>query len=167
MAALLHPSQINRPPPQRRTGTMKCYEIRVMRLNESPAAPKLETPELAFQYWQSVITTMPWYIPDREVCVVFTLNTRLRVTGHSLVSIGTLDESVAHCRDVFRTAVAMNAYGIVLAHSHPSGETSPSQADHTMTRRMAEASQILQITLIDHVIIGHNQWFSFKEAGSL
>ena len=145
---------------------MKAYEIRVVRLNETPDAPQLNTPEDAFKYWQSVITAMPWYIADREVCVSITLNTRLRVTGHSLVSIGTLDESVAHCRDVFRAAVALNAYGIVLAHSHPSGETSPSQADHTLTRRMQEAARVLQINLVDHVIIG-NQWFSFKEAGEL
>src|SRR5271154_2974898 len=94
-----------------------AYEIRVQRLNETPDAPKLEAPETAFQYWESVITTMPWYIPDREVCVVITLNTRLRVTGHSLVSVGSLNESVVHSREVFRAAVAMNAYAVVLMHS--------------------------------------------------
>ncbi len=56
------------------------YEIRVQRLNETPDAPKLDSPETAFQYWQDVITKMPWYIPDREVCVAIMLNTRLRVT---------------------------------------------------------------------------------------
>jgi DNA repair protein RadC len=96
---------------------MNTYEIRVLRLNETPDAPKLETPESAFRYWQSVITTMPWYIPDREVCVAITLNTRLRVTGHSLVSVGSLNESIVHSREVFRAAVAMNAYGVVLMHS--------------------------------------------------
>jgi len=142
------------------------YEIRVQRLNECPDAPKLETPETAFRYWQSVITTMPWYIPDREVCVAITLNTRLRVTGHSLVSIGSLNESIVHCREVFRSAVAMNAYAVVLMHSHPSGDSQPSDADTRLTRRIAEAGNILQITLLDHVIIGR-KWFSFKEAGLL
>ena len=146
---------------------MKAYEIRVVRLNESPDAPQLMTPQDIFKYWQSVITTMPWYIPDREVCVSMTLNTRLRVTGHSLVSIGTLNETVAHTRDVFRSAVALNAYGVVFAHNHPSGDCSPSEADHTLTRRMEEAARVLQISLIDHLIIGDNKWFSFKEAGVL
>jgi DNA repair protein RadC len=144
---------------------MNSYEIRVMRLNESPDAPKLETPKTAFNYWQSVVTTMPWYIGDREVCVAITLNTRLRVTGHSLVSVGTLNESVVHSREVFRAAVAMNAYGVVLMHSHPSGDPNPSEADHRITRRLVEASKVLQITFLDHVIIGDTRWFSFKEAG--
>src|SRR5271154_5873745 len=143
-----------------------AYEIRVQRLNETPDAPKLEAPETAFQYWQSVITTMPWYIPDREVCVAITLNTRLRVTGHSLVSIGSLNESIVHSREVFRSAVAMNAYAVVLMHSHPSGDSDPSEADRRITRRLLEASQLLQIMLLDHVIIG-KKWFSFREAGLL
>jgi hypothetical protein len=54
---------------------MKSYEIRVIRLNETPDAPKLESPEAAYHYWQSVITKMPWFIPDREICVTITLNT--------------------------------------------------------------------------------------------
>ena len=144
---------------------MKAYEIRVQRLNETPDAPKLETPESAFRYWQSVITTMPWYIPDREICVAITLNTRLRVTGHSLVGIGTLNEAVVHCRDVWRAACVMAAYGVILAHCHPSGDPSPSEADHRLTRRMVEAGNLLQIALLDHVIVGADKWFSFKEAG--
>jgi len=144
---------------------MKSYEIRVMRLNETPDAPKLETPDLAFKYWQEVITKMPWYIPDREVCVAVTLNTRYRVTGHSLVSVGTLNESILHSRDCWRAAVALSAYAIIVMHNHPSGDSSPSEADHRVTRRLAEASQILQISLLDHIIVGYNSRFSFKEAG--
>ena len=144
------------------------YEVRIQRLNETPDPPKLDSPETAFKYWQDVIIRMPWYIPDREVCVAIMLNTRLRVTGHSLVSVGTLNESVVHARDVFRAAVAMNAYGIVvLMHNHPSGDPQPSEADHRITRRMNEAAGILQINLVDHIIIGDGNWFSFKEAGVL
>jgi DNA repair protein RadC len=141
------------------------YEIRVMRLNETPDAPKLETPETAFKYWETVITKMPWYIPDRELCVAVTLNTRLRVTGHSLVSIGSLNESIVHCRETFRAACVLNAYGILVMHNHPSGDPNPSEADHRITRRLVEASQILQITMVDHIIVGGSRWFSFKEAG--
>ena len=143
------------------------YEIRVQRLNETPDAPKIDTPAMAADYWKSVITTMPWYIPDRELCVSITLNTRYRVTGHSLVSIGTLNESIVHSREVFRAAVAMNAYAVLLMHNHPSGDPQPSEADHRITRRMNEAAGILQISLIDHIIIGDGRWFSFKEAGVL
>jgi DNA repair protein RadC len=151
---------------------MKTYEIRVQRLNEMPDAPKIDSPREAVQYWNEVITKMPWFIPDREVCVVITLNTRHRITGHSLVSLGTLNESVVHCREVFRAGVVMAAYAIVLMHCHPSGDPSPSEADHRITRRMADAAGILQVNLMDHVIIGvpgENRpgYFSFKEAGVL
>lgn len=125
----------------------------------------MENSEQAVNYWQSVITTMPWFIADREVCVAVTLNTRLRATGQSLVSIGTLNESIVHPRDVFRAAVALNAYSVLLMHNHPSGDSDPSDADHRMTRRIAEAGKILQINLLDHVIVGNGCRFSFKEGG--
>ena len=144
---------------------MKSYEIRVLRLNETPDAPKLDSPESAFTYWQEVIAKMPWYIPDREVCVAIMLN--IRVTGHSLVSLGTLNESIVHSREVWRAACVYNAYGVVLAHCHPSGDPSPSEADRRITRRMSEAAGVLQISLIDHIIVGNGNWFSFKESGVL
>ena len=144
---------------------MNSYEIRVQRLNETPDAPKLESPEAALKYWEEVITKMPWYIPDREVCVAITLNTRYRVTGHSLISIGSLNESILHCRDCWRAAIAVSAYAIIVMHNHPSGDPSPSEADHRVTRRMVEAGNLLQIALLDHVIVGNNTRFSFKEAG--
>ena len=147
---------------------MKSYEIRVLRLNESPEAPTMTTPRDAIGYWDCVITKMPWFIPDREICVVITVNTRLRVTGHSLVSIGTLNESIVHPREVFRPALVLNAYGVLLAHCHPSGDPTPSEADHRLTRRISEAAGILQITLLDHVIVGRSPAsYSFKEAGVL
>jgi len=143
-----------------------AYEIRVMRLNEVPFVQKMDSPAAAMAYWNNVITKMPWWFTDREICVAVMLNTRFNVTGHHLVSIGSLNESIVHPREVFRAAVAMNAYAtILLMHNHPSGDPQPSEADHRVTRRMKEAGDILQITLIDHIIIGNGRWFSFKEAG--
>ena len=141
------------------------YEIRVLRLNETPEAPTIAEPDQAMNYWHSVITEMPWFIPDREICVALTLNTRLRVTGHSLVGLGSVHEALVHPRDVFRAAVAMNAYGVTLMHNHPSGDPSPSNADISITRRLAEGANLLQIRFIDHVIIGEGRRFSFKEGG--
>ena len=142
-----------------------AYEIRVQRLNEVPFESKLDSPACMAEYWNTVIAKMPWFIPDREICVSVTLNTRYNVTGHSLVSIGSLNESVVGPREVFRSAVAMNAYAILIAHNHPSGDPSPSEADHRVTRRLVEVGKILQINLLDHIIIGNGKWFSFKEAG--
>jgi DNA repair protein RadC len=146
---------------------MKSYEIRVTRLNEVPDAPNITSPEGAVDYWDAVIKKMPWFIEDREVCVALTVNTQSRVTGHHLVSLGTLNETVIHAREVFRAAVAMNAYGVVVMHNHPSGDTDPSDADKRMTQRLANAAEILQIKLVDHIIVGEPQRFSFRESGLL
>ena len=144
----------------------KTYEVRVQLLNETPAPGKVETPEQAFDYWRNTIRKMPWYFSDREILVCLMLNTRLRVTGHSLVSVGSLNESIAQPREIFRAACVMNAYAIVAMHSHPSGDPSPSEADRRLTRRIAEAGTLLQIALLDHVIVGET-FFSFKQAGML
>ena len=142
-----------------------AYEIRVLRLNEVPFESKMDSPARVLEYWNNVIAKMPWYIPDREICVSMTLNTRYNVTGHSLVSLGSLNESVVGPREVFRCAVAMNAFAILVVHNHPSGDPSPSEADHRVTRKLVEAGHILQINLLDHIIIGSGKWWSFKEAG--
>jgi len=159
----------NRAPDEEDRGmNTSSYEIRVQRLNETPDAPRIETPEETVRYWETVITKMPWYIPDREVCVSITVNGRLRATGHTLVSIGTLNETVVAARDVFRAAVAMAAFNVILVHNHPSGDASPSNNDNLITRRIAECGVILQIKLMDHVIVGaHGARFSFKEKGLL
>ena len=144
------------------------YEIRVLRLNEMPAPDAaVDTPEKSLAYWREVIEKMPWFIPDREICAVILLNTRLRPVGCALVSIGSLNESIVHPRDVFRPAIALgNAYAVVLLHNHPSGDPAPSEADTRLTRRICEGAAMLQITLLDHLIVGEGQTFySFKMAG--
>ena len=99
----------------------------------------------------------------------------IRVTissGCEDVSLGSVNESIAHPRDVFRPALIYSAYAVVVVHNHPSGDPSPSQADHGLTRRLREAAELLQIKLLDHVIIGapgegRLPYFSFKEVGVL
>jgi len=86
------------------------------------------------------------------------------------VSRGSLNESIAHPREIFRPAIAKGAYAIAVAHNHPSGDPQPSEADRRLTRRLAEAGTLLQIPLVDHVIIGAQRgdnpaYFSFREAG--
>ena len=145
------------------------YEVRVQRLNESAGTLRIDTPEHAVSYWREKVTVAPWYDPEKEMLVVLTLNTRLIVTGHSMVSLGTLNESIAHPRDVFRAAVALGAYAIVLMHNHPSGDPLPSTADRELTRQLKQGARLLQIQLLDHVIVGtgtrlETKHFSFKEA---
>ena len=100
------------------------------------------------------------------------LDTKLRPFGYHIVSVGTINETIAHPREIFRAAIVGAAYGIVLMHNHPSGDPAPSNADRRMTSTMLEASSLLQINLLDHVINGASDgerlpFFSFRDAGLL
>ena len=100
------------------------------------------------------------------------LDTRYNLIRVEEISLGSVNESIAHPRDVFRPAVIHSAYAVIVAHNHPSGDPSPSQADHSLTRRLREAAELLQIKLLDHIIIGapnenRPPYFSFKEMGAL
>jgi DNA repair protein RadC len=108
----------------------------------------------------------------KESLRVVLLDTRYHLVRVEEVSLGSINESIAHPRDVLRPAVISSAYAIVVVHNHPSGDPSPSQTDHSLTRRLAEAAELLQIKLLDHIIIGAPGegipgYFSFKEAGVL
>jgi DNA repair protein RadC len=108
----------------------------------------------------------------KESLRVVLLDTRYHLIRVEEVSLGSINESIAHPRDVFRPAVIASAYAVVVVHNHPSGDASPSQTDHSLTRRLAEAAELLQIKFLDHIIIGapterNSGYFSFKEAGVL
>jgi len=123
-----------------------------------------------YTYWQRVIATQPDHEPDKECVVAVMLNTRLQAYAWNLVSLGTVSESSAHPREVFRPVIAAGAHAFCLMHSHPSGDPSPSQADERVTRRMVECAELLQIRMLDHIIIGtpapgRSPYFSFREAG--
>jgi DNA repair protein RadC len=109
---------------------------------------------------------------QQEVLRVVLLDARLRRITAVDVTKGTVNESLAHPREVFRPAISHSAYALVVVHNHPSGDASPSEADARLTRRIAEAARIPQIQLLDHVIVGQpladrQGYFSFKEAGIL
>src|SRR5260221_2068295 len=107
---------------------------------------------------------------SHESLRVILLNTKQELIKVVSVSQGTLNEALAHPREVFEPVIAFSAYAFIIVHSHPSGDPSPSEADLRLTRRIVEASRILQLQLIDHVIIGSpapgtNSYFRFKETG--
>ncbi len=93
------------------------------------------------------------------------LNPRNKIIGISTVSVGTLNASLVHPREVFKDAIVHSAASVVLAHNHPSGDPEPSEDDLTITKRLTEAGKILGVEVIDHIIVGKNGFFSFKEKG--
>ncbi len=118
---------------------------------------------------QSVVKAIRASIKDKakEHFKLILLNARNKILGVSTISIGSLNASIVHPREVFKDAIVHNAYSVVLAHNHPSGDPEPSEDDLTMTKRLTEAGKILGIEVIDHIIITQTGFFSFKEKGLL
>ncbi len=118
---------------------------------------------------QSVVKAIRASIKDKakEHFKLILLNPRNKIIGISTISIGTLNTSLAHPREIFKEAIIHNAMSVVLAHNHPSGDPEPSEDDLTITKRLTEAGKILGIEVIDHIIITKIGFFSFKEKGLL
>ncbi|MCW0217934.1 MAG: JAB domain-containing protein [Prosthecobacter sp.] len=154
-------------PPAQRGRKSAPQELKVISLRECPSPESLmlmDCPAKAVEYWHRHITTSQQYNADVECVVVLVLTTRLRIKGHYIVSVGSLNEAMAHPREVFRIAIMATAHAIVLMHNHPSGDSSPSPADTSLTRRVREAGELLRIELCDHIIVGYQRYFSFKES---
>jgi DNA repair protein RadC len=120
--------------------------------------PQMASPREAAAY------LVPLYGSRRvEQFGIVLLDTRYRLLQTVLLSVGVLDGACTHPRDVFRDALAGGAAAIVLFHNHPSGDPWPSGTDMLMTRRMFEAGELMGITVIDHLVLADNRYFSFRE----
>lgn len=104
---------------------------------------------------------------ERERFLALCLNTRNELVREVVVSVGSLNASIVHPREVFKPALACSAAAIVIAHNHPSGDPAPSREDREVTRVMGEAGRIMDVPVHDHVIIGADSYFSFRDAGLL
>ncbi|MDO9557251.1 MAG: JAB domain-containing protein [Coriobacteriia bacterium] len=103
---------------------------------------------------------------DREIFAAIALNTKNRVLGVYEVSVGSLNASIVHPRELFKTAVMLSASSVVVGHNHPSGDTTPSGADIQLTRRLVKAGDVLGIEVLDHVIVSHDgTQASLRDAG--
>ncbi|TCZ75165.1 JAB domain-containing protein [Paenibacillus albiflavus] len=101
----------------------------------------------------------------KEHFVCLFLNTKNHVIGQETLSIGSLNASIVHPREVFQAAIKRNSAAIVCAHNHPSGDPTPSPQDIDITKRLVEAGEIIGIDVLDHIIIGDNGYISLKEKG--
>lgn len=103
----------------------------------------------------------------KEHFVVFFLDTQNQVVKREVVSVGTLNASLIHPREVFEPAIKHLASHVVVAHNHPSGSLEPSEEDMRVTQRLSQAGHLLGIELLDHVIVTEKSYSSFKEQGLL
>ena len=108
-----------------------------------------------------------FYCCNREHFYSLNLNSKNRLIREVLVSIGSLNTSVVHPREVFTPAVRDSAAALIFLHNHPSGDPSPSREDDDCTRRLVNAGRILGIRVLDHIVFGHDVYYSFSDAGRL
>ena len=130
---------------------------------ETIARLKVDSPEVVCQLMAHDYRGL-----TRESLRVLLLDTKYQLLRIEEISLGSLNESIAHPREIFRAAIVHSAYAIILTHNHPSGDPAPSKADQQLTRRVVEVGQLLSIEVADHIIIGgvhadSPSYYSFKE----
>ena len=135
----------------RRTARARARE----RLNFSNAGTIAE-------YYMEELRTRP-----KECVCLMLLDTRGGLIADRLLTIGTVNQSLVSPRDIFVEALRYQAVSIILVHNHPSGDPAPSEADRLITRQIASAGELMAIPLLDHVIIGSQCYFSFRQEGLL
>ncbi|MGO4349565.1 DNA repair protein RadC [Paenibacillus sp. MCAF9] len=103
----------------------------------------------------------------KEHFVCLFLNTKNHIIARETLSVGTLNASLVHPREVFRAAISRNSASIICVHNHPSGDPTPSPEDIALTGRLAEAGQLVGIEVLDHLVIGDGRFVSLKEQGHM
>ncbi len=102
---------------------------------------------------------------DREVFLAINLDNSNKINSINVVAIGTLDMTLVHPREIFKTAILSNSNGIIIAHNHPSGNPNPSEDDIKLTRQLFECGKLLGIRIFDHIILGEDEYASIRLEG--
>ena len=115
-------------------------------------------PEDVIEWFEFEYGSLP-----QECFIALYLDTKSKLIAHRVLFKGTLNESTVHPREVFKEAFLQNANSVLIAHNHPSGDCTPSQADFEVTYKMVHVAITMGVHLVDHIIVGQNQYYSFKE----
>jgi len=119
---------------------------------------KITSPDMVYNSYKDFFSSLA-----NEHFAVVWLNSSNKIMGFEIISIGTLNSSLVHPREVFRGAIVAGAASIILLHNHPSGNTSPSNEDISITQKLVETGKILDIPVFDHLIITYEGYTSFME----
>lgn len=122
---------------------------------------KFKTPDIVYEYYRNVISS------DQEEFYCLYLDSNKKILNDKRLFIGTADYSMVHPRDVFREAYLLNATAFICVHNHPTGDVRPSRADIEITERLNQIGYLMGVKLLDHIIIGENNYYSFLENGKL
>ena len=143
-----------------------AFELGRRAAQESLREKVMNEASLVFDYMGAELQAL-----NHEEVHLLLLNTRLCLLRRERIFQGSLNESVAHPREILRKVLLHSAHAFIIVHNHPSGDPSPSTADRDFTRRLRESAEVLSLRLLDHIIIGHpaqhrpRPYFSFLEAG--
>lgn len=141
------------------------FELGGRAIQEKLSRLPFNTPEDIYDY---LTATMRW--KDKETVLVLLMDSKCRLIKPVEISSGTINESIAHPRDILRPAIIYNAYGFILTHNHPSGNPAPSRADDQLTDRIQQSAKLLGIRFLDHMIIGkpaeeaHKNYYSYRHS---
>jgi DNA repair protein RadC len=144
-----------------------AFELGKRLARETTARIPMNTPEAVVNLIGPELRAEP-----QEVLKVMLLNTRLALMGVEEITRGTVNETIAHPRDVLHHVIRRRAHSFLIVHNHPAGDPQPSAADRSFTRRLREAADLMQVAFLDHIIIGLPSgtcpgYFSFRETGMM
>lgn len=122
--------------------------------------PQMKTPEEVFSQVKGKLQDK-----KKEYFLALLLDTRSRLIRSSEISVGSLDSSIVHPREVFKEALSASAASVIFVHNHPSGDPQPSEDDIELTKRLAQAGEVMGVEVLDHVIIGNKKFLSLKREG--
>ncbi|MGU3414914.1 RadC family protein [Enterobacteriaceae bacterium C23F] len=133
----------------------RYFNVRLMIMDDP-----LSSPHITREFLQSQLAH-----EEREIFLVIFLDNKNRVLKHCRLFSGTLSHVEVHPREIVREAIKLNAAGLILAHNHPSGSAQPSKADRIITERVIKCCNFMEISVLDHLIVGKGEIVSFAEQG--
>lgn len=142
--------------------TIKNYELKIKRVSITQRFNAITSSDRAAKIAVELIGSSA-----QETVLAFILDIRNRLVGYTVIGVGAVDGCGADIRQIFRVAVALGASSLILVHNHISGDLVPSEEDIKLTKRILEASKILGIPLLDHIIVSDCNHSSLKEKGLL
>ena len=124
----------------------------------------ITSPEIVFEFLRQFFNLE---YKAQEVFGIICLNIKNKIIGVHLLSQGSLNSTIVHPREIFKSAMLNNASAIILFHNHPSGNPKPSEEDIEMTKRVCDAGHVVGIDVLDHVIVGDGEYASLKEQNKM
>ena len=137
---------------------LQIVNIRLVREPSIYSEKQLDSPQAVLELMSKELAQY-----DREIFCILNMKSNGQVINMNMVSMGTLDAALVSPREVFKSSILSNASGIIAIHNHPSGRVSPSFADEEATKRIKKIGDLMGISLVDHVIIGQDDYYSFLE----